>query len=271
MQIKAGRLLGEGGFAFVYEAMDVATGRAVCLKRMIIGSNQSAEDTARKEIRLMQQLSGNPEIVTYFGSSVVEHGSSKDAYIVMEFCQSGHLFGVLQKMASENRLFPPREAARLMAQVAAGLRVLHAQTPPVAHRDIKLENILVTAENACKLCDFGSWSDVEVDTAACSRAELEALDEALAKVEELQVDDLAVAREGDHGARGRLELGAARRRQHPLEQRRRGGFGLDGEGMELRNLENVKTTELQSALCRAERTTRSCPRNQACHPALQTC
>jgi cyclin G-associated kinase len=156
MQIKAGRLLGEGGFAFVYEAMDVATGRAVCLKRMIIGSNQSAEDTARKEIRLMQQLSGNPEIVTYFGSSVVEHGSSKDAYIVMEFCQSGHLFGVLQKMASENRLFPPREAARLMAQVAAGLRVLHAQTPPVAHRDIKLENILVTAENACKLCDFGS-------------------------------------------------------------------------------------------------------------------
>ena len=64
MQIRAGRLLGEGGFAFVYEATDVATGRALCLKRMILGGNPTAEATARKEILLMSRLSGSPGIVT---------------------------------------------------------------------------------------------------------------------------------------------------------------------------------------------------------------
>ena len=137
--------------------LQVTTGHTVCLKRMIIGQNQFAEATARKEIDILVRLSGNSGIVTYIGSSIVEQPArGRDAYIIMEFCSGGHLFGALQRMASENRLFSPSEASRLMVQVAAGVRVLHSQTPPVAHRDLKLENVLLTADGECKLCDFGS-------------------------------------------------------------------------------------------------------------------
>ena len=80
----------------------------------------------------MQQL-GNPEIVTYFGSSGGAR-QPKDAYNDGVLPVGAPVRGPAESGVGEPAL-PAPEAARLMAQVAAGLRVLHAQTPPVAHRD----------------------------------------------------------------------------------------------------------------------------------------
>jgi len=56
-----------------------------------------------------------------------------------------------------------KEACDLMLQITAAVAVLHSQQPPVAHRDLKLENVLVMGGGAghgltLKLCDFGSCS-----------------------------------------------------------------------------------------------------------------
>lgn len=45
----------------------------------------------------------------------------------------------------------------ILKDVCRGLLHMHSQTPPIAHRDIKIENILLS-DKRFKLCDFGSAS-----------------------------------------------------------------------------------------------------------------
>merc|ERR1711998_737569 len=40
-------------------------------------------------------------------------------------------------------------------EMAKGVRYLHTRKPPIIHRDLKAENILLTDFLACKVADFG--------------------------------------------------------------------------------------------------------------------
>jgi serine/threonine protein kinase len=54
----------------------------------------------------------------------------------------------------ENRRLPEREAKIIFREVVSGIEYCHTQN--VCHRDIKLENILLTDEGkTVKLVDFG--------------------------------------------------------------------------------------------------------------------
>ncbi len=50
--------------------------------------------------------------------------------------------------------FPEKEAVRLCAGLCEALQLLHAQTPPVIHRDIKPQNVIFTKERTLRLIDF---------------------------------------------------------------------------------------------------------------------
>jgi AP2-associated kinase len=72
----------------------------------------------------------------------------------MEFCSSGSLIDIIKKR--EKFFFSELQIIQFMGQIIAGLEVLHSSSPPIAHRDLKIENILVCSDGTLKLCDFGS-------------------------------------------------------------------------------------------------------------------
>jgi serine/threonine protein kinase len=72
--------------------------------------------------------------------------------MVMEYCPGGSLYDLLgRKKLSEG------EVLSLFQQVCEAVEQLHgASGGPIAHRDIKAENVLLARDGTAKLCDFGS-------------------------------------------------------------------------------------------------------------------
>ncbi|KAH7628430.1 hypothetical protein SMAC4_05389 [Sordaria macrospora] len=71
---------------------------------------------------------------------------------VMEYCSEGDLFSLVQKkyLMSEDR---EKDRQCLFKQLVQAVNYLHSNG--IAHRDIKLENILITSDSKLKLADFG--------------------------------------------------------------------------------------------------------------------
>ncbi|KAK4040692.1 kinase-like domain-containing protein [Parachaetomium inaequale] len=71
---------------------------------------------------------------------------------VMEYCEDGDLFSLVNKkyLKSEDR---EKDRLCLFKQLVTGIHYLHSNG--IAHRDIKLENLLITKDSRLKITDFG--------------------------------------------------------------------------------------------------------------------
>ena len=157
-------LLGSGGMAEVYLAYDVVLDRAVALKMMhgryaatgtasgsAFGSAMDADlrrevvERFRREARAAAGLS-HPSIVAVYDQGSLEDGAP---YIAMEYVPGGTLKDGIRRYGA----IPPRAAAETALQIADALDAAHARG--MIHRDIKPQNILITASGDVKVTDFG--------------------------------------------------------------------------------------------------------------------
>ncbi|XP_043652717.1 cyclin-G-associated kinase [Drosophila teissieri] len=149
-------VIAEGGYAFVYVAQDVQTGTEYALKRLI-GADKQASTAIINEISIHKQVSGHANIVAFVGSSYTASSAQLGAqYLLLtELCKGGSLVDCLR---TNNAPIDPTCVLRIFYQMARAVASLHAQSPPIAHRDIKIENFLIGNDKQIKLCDFGSAS-----------------------------------------------------------------------------------------------------------------
>ncbi|CAM9305397.1 unnamed protein product [Chrysoparadoxa australica] len=156
-------LVAEGGYAYVYRVED-DSGTTYALKMMRIQpDNEEGKEVAQKELRTVCALDKHPNIVRYVDSGVIRT-STEDRYCILcEFCPTSVLSRLNQtkgKQASTGTsaatVLDEREILTIFRDVALAVLHLHTQDPPVAHRDLKIENVLVGRDGRYKLCDFGS-------------------------------------------------------------------------------------------------------------------
>ncbi|MDX6648885.1 MAG: hypothetical protein QOJ97_836 [Solirubrobacteraceae bacterium] len=146
---------GRGGMGVIYRAVDLRLQRPVALK--LIAADRAADESFRvrfeRESRLTAAIE-HPNVIPVYGAGE-EDGL---LYLVMRWVAGTDLRELLGR---EGRLAPDR-AARIVAQVGAGLDAAHAAG--LVHRDVKPANVLIAASGHVYLSDFGITRVVGAET-----------------------------------------------------------------------------------------------------------
>src|SRR3954449_8852840 len=139
-------LLGQGGMATIYRARDNQLDRDVAVKllRPEYGRDPDFGTRFRQEARAAGSLN-HPNIVAVYDYGQDEAGP----FIVMELIDGEDLSSVIRRTGA----LPPRQAARLTAEIARALGAAHARG--IVHRDVKPGNVLLSRDGRVKVTDFG--------------------------------------------------------------------------------------------------------------------
>ncbi len=145
-QYRLRRLVGRGGMGDVYEAEDTVRERVVALKLMSQSLSQDPIFRSRmqREARTAGRLQ-EPHVVPIHDYGEIDG----QLYVDMRLIDGKDLAAILKRYGP---LTPPRAVA-IIRQIGAALDAAHAAG--VTHRDVKPENILVSADDFAYLVDFG--------------------------------------------------------------------------------------------------------------------
>src|SRR5579859_6724781 len=138
--------IAHGGMATVYLATDTRLDREVALKVMHADLARDADFVARfiGEAKSVAKLS-HPNIV-----GVYDQGADGQyLYLAMEYVPGR----TLRELLRERGWLPWQEALSVIDPVLAGLAAAHQAG--IVHRDVKPENVLLTADGRVKVVDFG--------------------------------------------------------------------------------------------------------------------
>ncbi|XP_025026993.1 cyclin-G-associated kinase isoform X2 [Python bivittatus] len=106
----------------------------------------------------MKKLSGHPNIVQFCSAASIgkeESDTGQGEFLLLtELCR-GQLVEFLKKAESKGPLSCDT-VLKIFYQTCRAVQQMHKQKPPIIHRDLKIENMLMSNQGTIKLCDFGS-------------------------------------------------------------------------------------------------------------------
>ena len=144
------KVIGNGSFGVVYQAVIVGTGEPVAIKKVFQDRRYK-----NREIQILSELS-HPNIVELKHAFYTPGEKPDDLYlnVVMEYL-SETVYRVIKSYVKAKQFVPSLIVKLYTYQLCRGLSYLHSIG--IAHRDIKPQNLLVSTDtHVLKICDFGS-------------------------------------------------------------------------------------------------------------------
>jgi len=151
--------LGEGDFGEVWKVKSKEDGKLYAVKKTkhsFRGQNYRRERL--EEVRRYEQFSNNEHCVTLFKA----WEEDDLLFMQIELCK-----GSLESYVQEIQHIPETFVWSFLLDMLLALKGLHDKN--LIHLDIKLDNILITDDNHCKLADFGLVFDLDLSNSNGSR------------------------------------------------------------------------------------------------------
>ena len=173
-QYRMGRLLGEGAFGEVREAVDDKDDKYAikCLSRSFLKKKRQFEkqgrrmkvrtalDDVQREIAIMKKVRHN-NLVSLV--EVIDDEENDMLFMVLEYIPGGQVMYWKNSnktyLSKDGDLFSESQAKKMAGDILKGMSYLHTQQ--IIHRDLKPENILFGVDGSCKLADFGIAQKLE--------------------------------------------------------------------------------------------------------------
>ncbi|KAI1721714.1 protein kinase domain-containing protein [Ditylenchus destructor] len=140
-----GGLIGQGNFSEVYMVYSENSGKKYAVKEIDKNRMNGKLYFVENEIAILKQCNHHRNICRLIDA----YECSSLYFLVFEYAHKGDLFETIKRLGRLSE----RSSAQITYQVASALHYLHCRK--IVHRDVKPENILLTADFCVKLTDFG--------------------------------------------------------------------------------------------------------------------
>ncbi|NXC88105.1 GAK kinase, partial [Cercotrichas coryphoeus] len=126
-------------------------------------SNEEEKNKAIiQEVCFMKKLSGHPNIVQFCSAASIgkeESDTGQGEFLLLTELCKGQLVEFLKKVESKGPVSCDT-VLKIFYQTCRAVQHMHKQKPPIIHRDLKVENLLISNQGTIKLCDFGSATTI---------------------------------------------------------------------------------------------------------------
>ncbi len=140
------RLLGQGGMGAIYRGLDTKLRTQVAIKENFFHTPQSIRQFEQEALLLARLHHPNlPRVIDHFNFEGQQ-------YLVMDYIDGQDLWEMVKR---QEEPLPEAQALEYLIQICGAVSYLHAQQPPIIHRDIKPQNIKITPQGEAMLVDFG--------------------------------------------------------------------------------------------------------------------
>ena len=158
------QVLGHGSYATVFEVKykgQICAAKKIHEVLLMQGNNSYAVRRFEEECSLLSQID-HPNIVKFIGLYFEKNASVP--ILIMEYLPTN-----LSSCIDKDGILPKEVSYSILHDIANGFHYLHTQTPPIIHRDLSSNNVLLTSTMTAKISDLGVAKILDLSPLQVSR------------------------------------------------------------------------------------------------------